>query len=427
MKRIFKRMESEVRGYCRSFDVVFDRAQNAIIWDENDKRHIDFLAGAGSLNYGHNPPAISQAVIEYLQRNGITHSLDLHTSAKASFLKTLDEVIFKPRGLEYKCQFTGPTGTNAVEAALKLARKVTGRQTIVSFTRGFHGVTLGSLSATANESFRDVSGMYLSGTVFMPYEGFLGEDQDSLQVLERFLEDPSSGMEIPAAVIVETVQGEGGINVASAKWLKRLENICREHEILLIVDDIQAGSGRTGSFFSFEEAGLKPDLITLSKSLGGMGLPFSLLLISPELDQWAPGEHNGTFRGNNLAFIAAEKILRTYWQDDTFSLEIDRKGDIIAATLQEVCDEFPELSFRGRGMFYGLDTQDEDLAARISARSFDEFLIVERSGPLDEVVKVMPPLTIEEDVLREGLGILKQAIRECVAEKAAEEAAKERA
>ena len=210
-------------------------------------------------------------MLEYIGNDGITHGLDMHTAAKQKFLETLNERIFKPRDLDYMVQFTGPTGTNAVEAAMKIARNVTGRHNIVAFTNGFHGVSLGAMAATGNSHHRDASGIPLSGVSHVPYAGYMGDDLDTVKLLESMLEDSSSGLDKPAAIMLETIQGEGGLNVASNEWLQAVEKLCRKHDILLIVDDIQAGCGRSGRFFSFEESGIKPDLVTLSKSLSGFG------------------------------------------------------------------------------------------------------------------------------------------------------------
>ncbi|MCB1732588.1 MAG: aspartate aminotransferase family protein, partial [Halieaceae bacterium] len=313
--KIFEQIESEVQSYARSFPRIFNRAKGEFLYDEEGNEYLDFLAGAGTLNYGHNNPLFKEKLLEYINSDGITHGLDLHTSAKGSFLETFREKILRPRDMDYVMQFTGPTGTNAVEAALKLARNITGRENIISFTNGFHGVSLGALATTGNSHHRGAAGVSLNGSSRMPYDGYLGEGIDTTAYLDKVLSDSSSGIDLPAAAIVETVQGEGGINAASFEWLRKLEQVCRKHGVLLIIDDIQAGCGRTGHYFSFEEAGLKPDIITLSKSLGGYGLPFAVVLFKPELDQWKPGEHNGTFRGNNFAFVTAQAAIDHYWSD----------------------------------------------------------------------------------------------------------------
>ena len=306
--------ESEVRSYCRSWPTVFDRALGAEIWDTDSRRYLDFFSGAGALNYGHNHPVLKKALIDYLTDDGVVHSLDMFTKAKGEFLATFDQILLAPRGLDYRVQFPGPTGTNAVEAALKLARKVKGREQVVSFTNAFHGMTLGSLAVTGNSMKRNGAGIPLAHTTPMPFCNYM-EEGSGLDYFESLLADSGSGLDLPAAVIVETVQGEGGINVASFEWLRRLSELCQDNDILLIVDDIQMGCGRTGPFFSFEPAGIVPDIVCLSKSISGYGLPMALTLLKPEIDEWEPGEHNGTFRGHNPAFVTATAALREFWTD----------------------------------------------------------------------------------------------------------------
>ena len=418
--KIFDRMESEVRGYVRSFPVIFKQARGSILIDEDDKQYIDFFSGAGTLNYGHNNPLFKAKVIEYLDTDGLIHGLDMATTAKKQFLETVDRVLFKPRDWKYTLQFTGPTGTNAVEAALKLARQIKGRQNIISFTHGFHGVSGGSLAVTANSKFRNAAGVSLANTTFMPFDGYMGPDVNTMAYLERMLDDPSSGMDHPAAVIVETVQGEGGVNVATWRWLKELEKLCHRHDMLLIVDDIQVGCGRTGTFFSFESAGIQPDIITLSKSLSGFGLPMSLVLMKPELDVWKPGAHSGTFRGNNLAFVTASQALDTYWSNDAFSEEIQRKEGLVRDWLENLVHSYPmaDLSVRGRGLIQGLITSaNDDVATQVARKAFGYGLVIETSGAHDEVLKVLPALTIEDDLLSRGLEIIERSVAEVLAEK----------
>jgi diaminobutyrate-2-oxoglutarate transaminase len=321
---IFEEWESEVRGYIRLFPTTFDAARGSLLIGEDGSEYIDFFAGAGTLNYGHNNPLLKQALLDYIERDGIIHALDLATRAKREFIETFRDLVLTPRGLRYKLQFTGPTGANATEAAIKVARLATGRTNIIAFTRGYHGLSLGALATTAARQYRTAAGIPLDNVTFAPYDGYFGPDVDTMELLAKQLEDPSGGIDRPAAVIVESIQGEGGVNVASPEWLRRLAALARAHEIPLIIDDIQAGCGRSGDFFSFEQAGIRPDIVVLSKSLSGYGLPMSLVLISPELDVWEPGGHTGTFRGNNLAFVGATAALRTYWADDDFSLETKR-------------------------------------------------------------------------------------------------------
>jgi diaminobutyrate-2-oxoglutarate transaminase len=313
--------------------VVFDRATGSWLYDEDGNPYLDFFAGAGALNYGHNDPVLKQALIDYLQRDGVTHALDMQTVAKRDFLETFTDVVTKPRELDYKIMFPGPAGANAVEAALKLARKVTGRESVVNFTNAFHGMTLGALSVTGNSMKRGGAGIPLVHATPMPYDNYLDGQVEDFLWFERLLEDSGSGLDEPAAVIVETVQGEGGINVARDEWLRGLADLCKRHDMLLIVDDVQMGCGRTGPFFSFESAGIEPDIVCLSKSIGGYGLPLALTLLKPELDIWEPGEHNGTFRGINPAFVASTEALRTYWTDDKLEKSTLAKGEQVGRVM----------------------------------------------------------------------------------------------
>ncbi|NEO92516.1 MAG: diaminobutyrate--2-oxoglutarate transaminase [Moorea sp. SIO3G5] len=416
--RIFNQLESNVRSYCRLFPTVFKKAQGAVLEDKEGIKYIDFLSGVGTLNYGHNNPQLKERLLSYLDSDGIVHSLDLATVAKEEFLEAFEAIILKPRQLNYKVQFPGPTGTNAVEAALKLTRNITGRETVIAFSNGYHGVTLGSLATTANISQRDAAGITTAGVTFIPYDGYLGSDIDTTEYLDKVLSDRGSGVALPAAVIVETIQGAGGVNVASFEWLRSLETVCRKHDVLLVVDDIQVGCGRTGSFFSFEEVGISPDIVTISKSLSGFGLPFSLVLIKPELDQWKPGQHSGTFRGPNLAFVTAKAALEIYWQDDSLSASVKQKGTIMQLRLEQIAKNNLEAGFsvRGRGMIQGLDCKDGNLANKIIRTAFANGLIMETAGAQGQVIRCLPPLTISEEVLEKGLDLLENSVNEVMHE-----------
>lgn len=411
---IFDQLESEVQCYARSFPVTFNKAQGEYLYDVDGNKYLDFLAGAGTLNYGHNHPVLKEALVEYIMRDGITHGLDMHTDAKADFLDAFNENILKPRDMKYTFQFTGPTGTNAVEAAMKLARKVTGRNTIVSFTNGFHGVTLGSVAATGNSHHRGGAGVALGDISRMPFCGYHGRDADTIKMMDKLLSDPSSGIDLPAAMLVECVQGEGGLNVANSDWLRGLEKLCRKHDILLIVDDIQAGCGRTGTFFSFEPSGIKPDIVTMSKSLSGYGLPCAIVLLRPDLDVWAPGEHNGTFRGNNHAFVTAAAAIRHFWKDESFSNEIIEKSAIVRDRFKKISDRYgvTRAAVKGRGMMQGIALADGDTADAVARACFERGLVIETCGNRGHIVKCFCPLTIDKDELIRGMDIVADAVSE---------------
>ncbi|MEO0443649.1 MAG: diaminobutyrate--2-oxoglutarate transaminase [Pseudomonadota bacterium] len=409
---IFNKFESKVRSYSRVFPRVFTRAEREFMWDDNGNQYLDFFSGAGSLNYGHNNPILKDKLLSHIKNNQVTQSLDLHTTAKASFLQSLNNTILAPRNLQYKVQFTGPTGTNAVEAAFKIARSVTGRKNIVAFTNGFHGMTLGSLAATGNDYYRSAAGVSLSNLSHLPYDGYLGEAIDTTRYIEKLLTDPGSGLDLPAAVIVEAIQGEGGCNAASVKWLRNLQALCKRHNILVIVDDIQAGCGRSGDFFSFEAAGIEPDIIAMSKSISGYGLPMAVVLMKPELDQWKPGQHNGTFRGNNMAFVTAEAAINHYWSDTAFANQIKRKGEYIGQRLRDIASCYDAgISTKGRGMFRGLNCGSGEIAKQVNRVAFDNQLILETCGAHDEVVKIFCPLTISDESLKAGMDIIESAVK----------------
>jgi diaminobutyrate-2-oxoglutarate transaminase len=414
MNDVFETLESEVRAYSRSWPAEFAKASGATQTTTEGIEYLDFFSGAGALNYGHNNPLLIQPLIEYLQSGAVVHSLDMKTPAKRRFLETFDRLILQPRGLDYKVMFPGPTGTNTVEAALKLARKVTGRQHVLSFTNAFHGMTLGSLAVTGNAKKRKGAGVPLTNASVFPYDDYLSGELLDFAWMDRALQDSGSAIDKPAAVIVETVQGEGGLRAARPEWLRGLADLCRRHGILLIIDDVQAGCGRTGTFFSFEDAGIVPDIVCLSKSISGSGLPMALTLFKPEYDVWLPGEHNGTFRGNNPAFATATAALENYWADDEFQNGLRDTIAALHVRLAEIARSVPGARVRGRGLLAGVAFEDAEHAGRVAAEAYENGLLVETSGSEDEVVKVMPPLTVSTADLERGMDILALAVQKVV-------------
>ncbi|WP_289303136.1 diaminobutyrate--2-oxoglutarate transaminase, partial [Methylophaga sp. UBA3996] len=395
---IFEQRESNIRAYCRVYPVVFDKASNARQIDEEGKEYIDFFAGAGVLNFGHNNERMTSAVVDYIQSGGVTHALDMQTTAKREFMEKFEDTILKPRGMTHKMQFVGPTGTNAVEAAMKLARRVTSRQEIVAFTRGFHGMTLGSLAATANRYFRGAAGVPLNHVSHYPFgcektcQGCeSGCGMSVLDHLRSLYLDTSSGVTPPAAFLLETIQAEGGVNVASEEWLLALAKLAREVGSLLIIDDIQVGMGRTGSFFSFDGIDIDPDIICMAKGLGGMGTPMAMNLIKPEVDEyWAPGEHTGTFRGQSLSFVAGKEAL-TYFDNDDLMQQVRQKAETMYQTLAPLEERFEQIQVRGKGMIIGLDVTTGERAKAIVDECFKAGLLIASCGTGGRVVKLIPP------------------------------------
>lgn len=405
-------LESNVVSYARSFPYTFQYGKNALLITEDNQSFIDFFAGAGALNFGHNHPFIKQRILDYLQTDSILHGLDMATTARKQYFDTLEEAILKPRALSYKVISCGPTGTNSVETALKLARKATGRQNVIAFSGGFHGMTLGALALTSDRLSRNGAGVSLGNVTRVPYVTEYATVEEALNALTALIEDDHSGLDFPAAIILETVQAEGGVNVAPAEWLVGIREICDRFGILLIVDDIQVGIGRTGTFFSFESSGIVPDIVSVSKSIGGIGMPLSLVLFKEGLDVFQPGEHTGTFRGNQLGFVASQAVIELIQTTDLLS-QVQQKEAVIRQTLS---DRLPlidaRLSFRGKGMIWGIDFSgiDRKLAKAVQKECVKAGLIIECAGTEDAVLKLLPPLTIEEELLEKGLNIILESI-----------------
>ena len=412
---IFEKYESEVRSYCRNFPAVFTKAKGPVITAEDGKEYIDFFCGAGALNYGHNHDYIKSRIIEYLMEDGIIHSLDMFTAAKRDFIDFFETAILEPRGFNYKIQFPGPTGTNAVEAALKLARKVKGRNNIFAFMGAFHGMTLGSLSMTTDRDSRNGAGVVLTDVTHIPAP-YMFPEFDVIDYMQTLIDDDHSGVSKPAAVFIEPVQADGGIHVFSVEFLQRLREFCTKNDILLVCDDIQVGSARTGYYFSFERANIVPDIVTLSKSIGGYGMPFALVLFKPELDVWSPGEHNGTFRGSQLSIVAAKAGLELMLNEEV-EANVRRKSTIIKEYLDKIKDIHPDFDVRGIGFIWGVDCNrvKPDVISRAIVREcFDNGLIVERAGRNNDVVKLMPCLITDEETLRKGMEIFVKAVKTVV-------------
>lgn len=407
-----KNYESEVKSYCRKYPTTFVTSKGSYIYDEEGRKYLDFLAGAGALNYGHNNDEIKKYIVEYLMKDGIMHSLDMYTEAKNEFMYTFNEKILEPRNLNYKIQFCGPTGTNAVEAAMKLARKNKKRANIIAFSGAFHGMTLGSIAATSDAYSRNGAFVPLTNVTHMPYPVGCNADFDTLKYLENVLEDDHSGIDKPAAIILETIQAEGGINVAPIEWLQGLEKLCKKHDILLIADEIQVGNSRTGHFFSFERAGINPDMVVLSKSISGYGLPMAILLLKPELDLWKPAEHNGTFRGCNLSFVGATAGIN-YNVEHDINTSVKEKGEMIKEYIEKhIISSSPDLELRGMGLIWGIDYSkagNDNIVKELIHYCFDKGLIIEAAGRKDLVLKLLPPLTISKEELLEGLDIINEA------------------
>jgi diaminobutyrate-2-oxoglutarate transaminase len=404
----FEELESNVRYYCRRWPAVFSTAVGSTITAEDGTPYLDFFAGAGALSYGHNNPVLVDLAIEHLRAGKILHSLDTYTVEKRQFLEAMERHVLAPRQLDMVVQTVGPTGATAVEAALQLAQRVTGHRAVVGFDGSYHGMTYRTASISASMAGRTTSA-HLKDFVALPYVRNVSESD--LQLLDRTLDSTVDGQRI-GAVIIEPTQGEGGARPFDPLYLRAIRERCSERGILVIADEVQAGVGRTGAFFSFEGSGLDPDIVCLSKSISGLGLPMALNLVRRDLDTWAPGEFSGTFRGNNLAFATSATMLDTYWADSNLEKNTERRGLIVRDALEEISEHFGNGHFvaRGNGLLCGLDVGDSQLAADIAEAAFERRLIVETCGAGDTTVKLLPPIVIDEDQLTDGLARLRAAV-----------------
>lgn len=414
---IFGQIESNVSFYCTCFNDVFTNASNDKLYTNKGKEYIDFLSGAGALNYGHNNPYIKDYVLEYLKGNGIIQGLDFYSTVKGEFLESFKKKILDKKGLDYKIQFCGPTGTNANEAALKLAQKYTNRNSIFSFMGGYHGMTQGSMSVTSRIKEKYNSN---KNVVFIPTYINGCDNYDPVRYIRQIIEDDHSGCDLPAAIIFETIQAEGGVKIFSCDILKSLRKLCDEYEILMICDDIQVGCYRTGTFFSFEEAGIQPDIVSLSKSISGLGLPMSILLIKSKFDVWKPGEHNGTFRGNQLAFVGAKAALE-WAENNNIENIVTVKEKIVRDYLNtKIRPIDKKILVRGKGLIWGIDLSAFGMAnigKQISRECYKDGLIVENVGKGGNIIKILPALTVGKENLIKGLEIIGKNVEILLSEK----------
>ena len=406
----FDALESNVRYYCRRWPAVFSSASGSVITDEDGVEYLDFFAGAGALSYGHNNPLFVDVAIEHLRSGRLLHSLDTFTPEKRTFLETIERTILQPRQLDMVVQTVGPTGATAVEAALQLAQRLTGHRGVVGFAGGYHGMSYRAASISDSMAGRETSA-HLKDFVALPYVQHVTE-QD-IELLESTLRSTVNGQPI-GVVIIEPTQGEGGARAFDPAYLAAIRRVTRDLGILVIADEIQAGVGRTGPFFSFEGSQLDPDIICVSKSISGLGLPMAINLVRRSLDTWNPGEFSGTFRGNNLAFATSAVMMSHYWSDSTLEKNTELFATTVRTALESMSDSFGagRFSVRGNGLLCGLAVGDTDVAAAISRHAFERGLIVETCGPGDTIVKLLTPLVIEPAQLDTGLERLALAVEQ---------------
>ncbi len=423
--------ESNVRSYPRKLPFAIAKAHGVWITDVENNQYLDCLAGAGTLALGHNHPDVLQSIQTVITSGLPLHTLDLTTPLKDRFSEYLLSIL-PGQGKEYCLQFTGPSGADAVEAALKLAKKHTGRTGVISFSGGYHGMTHGALAVTGNLSPKEAINGMIPEVQFMPYPhqyrcplgigGKAGEDALTYY-FENLINDVESGVRKPAAVILEAVQGEGGVNPAPAEWLQRIRKVTQEHGILLIIDEVQAGFCRTGKLFAFEHAGIEPDIIVMSKAVGG-GLPLAVLGIKKEFDAWEPGHHTGTFRGNQLAMATGLTTLQ-YLKDNQVADKVAAQGEWLKGKLADLQNRYPVMGHvRGLGLMLGIEIvkpneapdkmgcypADGQLSALLQKKCFENGLILERGGRHGCVLRLLPSLLISDAELEVFLDKFEHAL-----------------
>lgn len=424
--------ESEVRSYPRRLPIAINKAHGALIEDTRGQLFLDCLAGAGTLVLGYNHPEINQAIKDQLDAGLPYQTLDITTHAKDTFIKRVKAFLPEDLATHSAIQFCGPSGADAVEAAIKLAKQTTGRNTMFAFRGAYHGMTNGTMGMMGNTGTKERRTGLMSDVHFMPFPyslrcpfGLGGDEgaKASIRYIDRLLNDDEAGIMKPAAIVVEPVQGEGGVIPAPAFWLQALRRICDEHGILLIFDEIQCGVGKTGHNFAFEESGVSPDILCLSKAIGG-GLPMSLLVFKKSIDTWKAGEHTGTFRGNQLAMVSGAKALEIIERDNLVE-HANVAGQYLRMGLEGIAKRVNCIAdVRGKGLMLGLEivkangetnkfgepASDGDLTLAIQRAALERGLMVEKGGRDGSVIRFLPPIIISFEQIDFALRVMEEAI-----------------
>ena len=426
--------ESSARSYPRKFPFALSKAKGSWVEDVEGNRYLDFLCGAGTLALGHNDDDVNKAMIELISSGAPLHTLDLTTPVKDRFVETVISILPEEMRGNVKIQFCSPSGTDATDAAIKLCKTATGRGSVIAFSGGYHGMGHGALSLTGNLNAKMKVQNLMPGVQFMPYPnsyrcpfglgGEAGTDA-ACAYFERMLKDPESGVTPPAAVIIEPIQGEGGVIPAPRKFMQTIRRVTKELGIPMIVDEIQCGIGRSGQMFAFEESGIIPDVILMSKAIGG-SQPMSIVVYNKDLDKWTAGAHAGTFRGNQLAMAAGTVVLRRV-SDPAFLASVREKGVYITEALNQLKKEVSIIGdIRGRGLMIGIEFIDPEgkkdimghpeasgsIAAEVQKRCFEHKLVMEKGGRNGSVMRCLCALNVSKEDINTMLGIFSSAVKE---------------
>jgi len=415
--------ESKAVSYPRGMPMALRRGKGATVEDVDGNIYIDFFGGAGVMGVGHSNPQVIKAALDQIEK--LTHSLDVPNPARRSLVEKLNSIL--PSSLN-KLFFGGPTGSDAVEAAVKIAKYNKKRSPMIAFQGAYHGMTAGALSLTSGLSFKEDFLPLLPDIHFIPYAYCYrcpyGLNPSSCelrcaQYLEHILEDPHSGVGKPSAVIVEAIQGEGGTIVPPDKFIPKLREICTKHDVLLIIDEIQAGLCRTGKMFAFEHTQTIPDIMTLSKALGGVGFPISCVAFKEELDLWPPGKHIGTFRGNVVAYAAGAAALE-FMRVNDLAGHASRLGEFMLAKLKQIQKDSEKVGdVRGKGLMFGIEfvrdkqskTPAPEIAQKVRTICHKSGLLIEIGGHFNNVARFLPPLVLTKSLALKGIEIFEDAVK----------------
>ena len=424
--------ESSARSYPHKFPVAIKKAKGSWIEDVDGNKYLDFLCGAGTLALGHNDEDVNKAMINMLESDYPLHTLDLVTPVKHEFVQTLFSNLPKELSENAKIQFCSPSGTDAVDAALKLCKTATGRSNVISFAGGYHGMGHGALALTGNLNAKMKVNNLMGGVQFMPYPysyrcpfGLGGEmgTKAACAYFERVLKDPESGITPPAAVILETIQGEGGVIPAPIEFLQTVRRVTKELGIPLIIDEIQCGMGRSGKLFAFEYADIVPDVLLISKAIGG-SQPLAVVVYNKELDKWTPGAHAGTFRGNQLAMKAGTVVLEKVATEE-FLTSVREKGAYLLEKVTELKNKVSIIAdIRGLGLMMGIEFVDPNgakdimghpmpsgtIAAAVQKKCFENKLIMEKGGRDGSVMRCLCALNVSYDELDTMIEVLTKVV-----------------
>jgi diaminobutyrate-2-oxoglutarate transaminase len=416
-------LESSARSYPRSVPVAIEEGRGATMKDADGNTYVDFFGGAGVMNVGHGNPAVKAAASAQQER--LVHALDFPTTPKLRLMRRLKELLPGALSRRAKFHFGGPTGSDAIESAMKLTRGHTGREAVIAFQGSYHGMSAGALSVTSDVGF---GGPTSAPVHFMPYPYCyrcpLGLQPDSCEtacakLLDNSLEDPHSGIPKPAAVIIEPIQGEGGTIVPPDGYLTEVRRITERHDVPLVCDEIQTGFGRTGKMFACEHDGVTPDVMTMSKALGGIGYPISCIAYDSELDTWTKGAHIGTFRGHQVAMAAGLAAIE-FMVETGLTDHSARLGEMTLGLLREGLREAETVGdIRGRGLMIGIemvcdrDTREPspEMASQIRTECFHRGVVIEVGGHFGNVARFLPPLVITEKLMRTGTEIFIESVR----------------